>query len=280
MNELRKITTDLKDNIALVLLYVYTIGFINYYIFYKSFNISIFNYVGLNDLIFFTLGYVFKILLIIVVYELIFYFIFIILWGLYEKIVLIWKRKFKLYLKSDEKNRERILNVINKHFSKRLVNVKLIIVVLGIFFIRFAPFKLLAIPAYFVYLFYVLVLILKEKIYGFLVTLSAVIIGLLMIFNTLYNSYSKRFEKDNYTISFIEENKLITTEKGISSLNYLGETSTNIFLYDIKSKKAKIFNKSSISGLEIQNTGFIDESIIRIKKSYPFRKTMEIFTEK
>ncbi len=101
-----------------------------------------------------------------------------------------------------------------------------------------------------------------------------------MIFTTLYNSYSKRFEKENYTISFIEENKLITTEKGKSSLNYLGETSTNIFLYDIKSKKAKIYNKSSISDFEIQNSNTIDEYIISIKDSYSVRLFMEMINEK
>lgn len=280
MNELKKITTYLKENIAVILLIVYSISFTNYYIFYKSFNISIFNYVGLNDLIFFTLEYVFKILLIIVIYELIFFLIFTIFWGFYEKIVLIWKKKLKLYLKSDKRNRERILNVFNEYFSKGLVNAKFTVVMIGIFLIVFLPFKLITIPAYFVYFIYLIELISKEKTYGFSVTFATVIIVLSMIFTTLYNSYSKRFEKENYTISFIEENKLITTEKGKSSLNYLGETSTNIFLYDIKSKKAKIHNKSSISDFEIQNSNTIDEYIISIKDSYPVRLFMEMINEK
>lgn len=279
MNELKKITAYLKDNIALILLLIYTISFTNYYIFYKSFNISIFNYVGLNDLIFFTLEYVFKILLIIVIYELIFFMIFSILWGVYEKIVLIWKKKLKLYLSSSKRNKERILNVFNKHFSKGLVNAKITIVMLGIFIIVFLPFKLITIPAYFVYFIYLLELISKEKMYGISVTFATVIIVLSMIFTTLYNSYSKRFEKENYTISFTEENKLITTEKCKSSLNYLGETSTNIFLYDIKSKKTKIYNKSSISDFEIQNSNTIDNYIILIKDSYPARIFMEMINE-
>lgn len=137
MNELKKITTFLKENIAVILLLVYSISFTNYYIYYKSFNISIFNYVGLNDLIFFTLEYVFKILLIIVIYELIFFLIFTIFWGFYEKIVLIWKKKLKLYLKSDKRNRERILNVFNEYFSKGLVSAKFTVVMIGIFLIVF-----------------------------------------------------------------------------------------------------------------------------------------------
>lgn len=280
MNELKKITTYLKDNIGLILLLVYSVSFANYYIFYKSFNISIFNYVGLNDLIFFTLEYVFKILLIIAIYELIFFMIFSIFWGFYERIVLICKKKLKLYLNSDKRNKERILNVFNEHFSKGLINAKFTIVMLGIFVIVSLPFKLITIPAYFIYFIYLTELISKERMYGISVTFASVVIILSMIFTTLYNSYSKRFEKENYTISFTENNKLITTEKEKSSLNYLGETSTNIFLYDIESKKAKIYNKSNISDFEIQNSDTIDNYILLIKNSYPARKFMEMINEK
>lgn len=279
MNELKKITTYLKDNIALILLLVYSVSFINYYIFYKSFNISIFNYVGLNDLIFFTLEYVFKILLIIVLYELIFFTIFSIFWGFYEKIILIKKKKLKLYLNSNKRNRERILDVFNEHFSRCLINAKFTIVILGIFGMTFLPFKLVTIPAYFVYIIYLTELISKEKMYDYTVSFVSVIIILSIIFTTLYNSYSKRFEKEDYTISFSEGDTIVTTEQGKSSLNYFGETSTNIFLYDIKSKKAKIFNKSTISNFEIQNSETIDNYIVLIKDSFPMRKLIEIIYE-
>jgi hypothetical protein len=280
MNELKKITTCLKDNIGQILLLVYTVSFVNYYIFFKSFNISIFNYLVLYDLIFFTLEYLFQILLIIVIYELIFFLIFSILWGFYEKIVLISKKKLKLYLNSDKMNRERILDVFNEYFSKGLINAKFTIVLLGIFGIFFLPFKLITIPAYLIYIIYLTELISKERMYGFSVTFASIILILSMIFTTLFNSYSKRFEKENYTISFKEENQIITTEKGKSSLNYLGETSTNIFLYDIKSKKAKIYNKSSISDFEIQNSDTLDNYILLVKESYPVRKFMEMINEK
>lgn len=279
MNELKKLTSYLKDNIVLILLLVYSISFINYYIFYKSFAISIFSYVGLNDLIFFTLEYVFNILLIIVIYELLFFLIFSILWAFYEKFVLIIKKKLILYLNSNKRNRERITNVFSEHFSNGLSYSKFTIVILGIFFISFLPDKLVTIPAYFVYFIYITELISKEKMYSFSVPFASIIIVLAMIFTTLYSSYSKRFEKENYTISFKENDKLITTEKGRSLLNYLGETSTNIFLYDIKNKKSKIYNKSSISSFEIQNSETIDNYIISIKDSYPVRQFIEMINE-
>lgn len=280
MNEFKKLTIFLKDNIVLILFLVYSISFINLYIFYKSFNISIFGYVGLNDLIFFTLEFVFNILIIIVIYEFIFFLIFTIFWGLYEKLVLIIKKKLKLYLKSDKRTRQRITNTFNKHFSKSLINAKFIIVTLGVFFIFFLPNKLITIPAYFVYIIYLTELISKEKMYEFSVPFASIIIVLAMIFTTLYSSYSKRFEKGNYTISFKENNRFITTKKGLSSLNHLGETSTNIFLYDIESKKAKIYNKSNITDLEIQNSETIDTYIILIRDSYLVRKSMEMFRMK
>lgn len=280
MNELKKITTFLKENIALILLLIYSISFINYYIFYKSFNISIFSYIGLNDLVFFTLEYVFKILLTIIVYELIFFIIFSIFWGFYEKIVLLSNKKIKLYLNSNKRNKERILNVFNEPFSKGLTNSKLTIAMLGVFVLFFFPYKQIIIPAYFVYMIYLMELISKEKRFNISISFASVIIVLSMIITTLYNSYSKRFEKEDYTISFKEDDKVITTAKDISSLNYLGETSTNIFLYDIKDKKAKIYNKSNISNFEIQNSSTIDKHIINIKNSYPIKILIKIINEK
>ncbi len=101
-----------------------------------------------------------------------------------------------------------------------------------------------------------------------------------MIITTLCSSYSKRFEKEDYTISFKENNRFITTKKGLSTLNYIGETSTSIFLYDIESKKTKIYSKSNVSDYEIQNTGSIDDYIIKIKESYPVELLIDLLNEK
>ena len=171
------------------------------------------------------------------------------------------------------------LDLFEKPFKNGLAGSKFIIALIGIFFIGFLPNKLLFIPAYFVYFIYLLEIISDKKMLNISIPMVTVIIILCMIFTTLYNSYTNRFEKDEYSISFNENNEFITTEKCKSNLNYLGETSTNIFLYDIDNKVSKIYNKSKITNLEIQNTNSLDAIILKIRDSYPVKIFREMLNE-
>ena len=72
MNErILKYYRIIKDNLAIIIIIIYGISFANYYIYYKSFEIPIFNYIGLNDMIFFFAEYLFEIISIIFLTEII-----------------------------------------------------------------------------------------------------------------------------------------------------------------------------------------------------------------
>ena len=279
MTDLKKIFEYIKSNIVIVLLIIYSISFINYYVFYKSFNISIFSYVGLNDLIFFPLEYAFKILLIVILCDFAVNLCFGLFWYWYERIVFLRKKKVKLYLTSDKKNRERLRNVFNEPYKKHLMNARFSLIFLGIFVIILLPNILLTFPSYFIYLIYIIELYSEEKSYNFSVSFAIAIVFISMIITTLNSSYSKRFNKDEYFISFKEDGEFITTEKGLSFLNYLGETSSCIFLYDINKRKSKVYQKSLITNIEIQNTNTIDNYILKIKELYPVRILIEMNNE-
>lgn len=266
MNDLKNIATFLKENVVLILVIIYSISFINYYLFYNSFSISIFNYVGLNDLIFFPIEYAFKIFLFVLLIETVILLIFSFFWFSKENFILLRRKEVLFYLSSNKRNRERIRKVLRKHFDESLIETKWAIVMIGIFAVAFLPYRLILFPVYLIYFIYLFESTSKEKQFGISISFAIVILVISLIFSTLYNSYSKRFEKEDYTISFKENDNLITTEKGKSTLNYLGETSTNIFLYDIESKKAKIYNKSIITEFEIQNTSTIDDYLIIAEK--------------
>ncbi|WP_339812426.1 hypothetical protein [uncultured Imperialibacter sp.] len=268
-----------KENISITLLIIYSVSFINYYLYYKSFSIPIFNYLAVADLVYFTLEYVFQIVLIILLYEISFFIAFSYLWIIYERIVLIRRKKFFYYLGLNKRQKERITDLFEKPFKKGLASSKMIIALIGIFFIGFFPNKLLFIPAYFVYFVYLIGVISDERMLNISIPMAIVIIILCMLISTLFNSYTKRFEKDEYSISFIENNEFITTEKCKGNLNYLGETSTNIFLYDIDNKVSRIYNKSKITSFEIQNTNNLDFFIIKIRDSYPFKILREMLNE-
>jgi len=280
MTDLKKIFDYIKSNIVVVLLIIYSISFVNFYIFYESFYISIFNYVGLNDLIFFPLEYAFKILLIVILFDFAVNFCFGMFWYWYERIVFLRKRKFKLYLTSSKKNRTRLRDVFNESYKKQLMNARFSSIFLSVFFIILTPYKLLIFPAYLIYLIFIFELYSKEKSYNFSISSAIVIVSISMLITTLNSSYNKRFYKDEYSISFKENGEFITTDKGLSFLNYLGETSSCIFLYDIKNRKSKIYQKATITDIQIQNTNTIDNYILKIKEFYLVRTFIEMYNEK
>ena len=276
----KNIISFFKENITLILIGLYSLSFINYYIYYKSFDISIFNYIGLNDLIFFSLEYIFKIILLIFICEVFLFIIFSIIYSIYEKIVLfILKKKCKLYILSNKKNKERIDNILHNRFSNSLLNFRFTIIILSLFIIPHFPNKLIIIPTYLVYCMYYFEKIMKEKfLSSFTLIGSCVVIIISTLTTTLVKSYNKRFEKDDYIIYFYEDSKFISTDTKVSCYNYLGETSSNIFLYDIETKESKIVNKENITDIKIKNTNDIDKYILIIKENYMIKLYTKMLT--
>ncbi|MFL0163203.1 hypothetical protein [Aquirufa salirivi] len=133
------------------------------------------------------------------------------------------------------------------------------------------------IPAYFLYLVFYLGRIIKEKILSpFTLITACVIIIISTLITTLFNSYKKRFEKDDYIISFYEDSKFITTETKVSCYNYLGETSSNIFLFDIETKESKIVYKENITDLKIKTKTNIDKCIMEIQNTFIVKNFIEM----
>lgn len=270
------------ENISLLLLGIYSLSFINYYIYYKSFEIPIFNYIGLNDLIFFALEYIFKIILIIFICEVLLFLIFGFIYEFYEFIIIIFvKRKAKLYLKASKKNRNRISEVFWKNFDQYLNQFRFSIVFLSMLVIPFTNHILILFPTLLVYMFYYMGKVEKED--EFITVLLKMLIGIIvisMIVTTIANSYNKRFEKDNYTISFKENTIEISTDKKLSNYNYLGETSSHIFLFDTVNNESRIFSKSNITDIKIKNTNEIDKYVKKIKNMTVIKLFIEMNNQK
>lgn len=266
-----------KENLGLIILIIYGVTFINYYIYFKSFEIPIFNYIGLNDMVFFFIEYLFKIIFLIFLTEIALFLIYILPFSFYEKIQIYWRKKWrKLYIKSDKRNRDRIKNLFNKVFIESLNNFRFTVVFLSIFAVPFLPYKIVVFPAYFIYFIYYLNKIAKEAMPEFLIIFSSIIVVISMLVSTLVNLHDKRFEKDNFIISFYENEKYITTNQNLSCCNYLGETSTNIFLFDIETKESIICNKQNISDIKIKNSTSIDVCTAYIKSTFIYKQFQEI----
>lgn len=263
--------TFLKQNVTFILIGLYSLSFINHYIFYNSFGIPIFNYIGLNDMLFFSLEYIFRILLLILISEILFVFLFTFLFSIYEKIVIfLIKRKGYLYLKAKKSDRERIKNIFEKKFKNYLPSFGFGLVFILVFVVSFSSYKVILLPTILIYFLYYIERISDDSGWDISLIMGSIVILLSMTITPIVKSYEKRFEKDEDKISFYENSTLISTDKSVSCLNYLGETSSHIFLYDIENKEAKVYSKDNISDFTIKKTEKIDNYIKKIER---FMKT-------
>ena len=136
----------------------------------------------------------------------------------------------------------------------------------------FFPIKEITIPAWFIYMFYLLDRGQEERISKLSIVASLVVILISLGINTGLSIYQKRYHKQEYDISFNQGEEKITTNTGLSHLNYLGETSTNIFLYNIEKNETKIYSKDNISNLTIKSSSTFDEYLSEFLKSNLYRE--------
>lgn len=265
MQDIRYFYDFLKNNISITIIVVYAISFINYYIYYYSFGIPIFNYVEITDLLFFFFEYLIQILLVIFLVEMVLFITHAVYFRIIHELIPLYRRKkLGVYIKASKRNRERFLKVFEKEIDDHLRGFKLTILLLSVFVLPSLPHKLVLFPTYFIYFLYILNQYDRESFRKLTAYIVLLIVFVSLIISSLYNGLSKRYYKDNYIISFKEGNALISTDKDISCLNYLGETSKNIFLYDVNSRKARIFSKENISDLQIDNSDSRIDSISRL----------------
>ena len=252
----------IKENITIILLILYSISFINYYFFYSFFDIPIFNYIGLNDLLFYSIEYIFSIILTVFLVEVFLFIFFSFLYGLHMNIVLLLvKKKYKLVLEGrlNKRIRERTRKIFDNKFADSLFDFKISLFFLSIFAVIFFPIKEITIPAYFIYMFYLLDRGGEERISKLSIVASLIVIFISLGIITGLSIYQKRYHKQEHDLSFYQNDKLITTNMQRSNLNYLGETSTSIFLYDIKENETKIYSKDNIESLTIKSSSSFDE---------------------
>lgn len=266
MNEFKKVAIFTKEHIALIGILLNTIGFLNYYLYYKSFDIEIFTYIGLTDILFYTLEYILKIILIILIYEFLVMVIFTFLCEIFKYMKILYRRKTIFYFSRKKKDKERIQDIFYKNYNDNLTSFKFLMLLAGIFVLAAFPFKMTTIPAYFFYMIYLIEISAKERMYKISVSLLVFILFFSTSFNTLIISYNKRFFKDNTEVSFVENGEKISTNGHMYCYNYLGETSAYIFLYDIDTKTARIASKNNISDIQVKNGNKIDYFITKLKK--------------
>lgn len=250
MDWLNKSIDFVKSNFNVLLIVVYIISYANYYIYYGNFNIDIVSYISLTDLLFYplklALGIFFAIIIIDLVLSFAFTFTSIFVWRPYMTLIL----KTKRFSMRSEESRRRLRKIRHNYTNEN--DFKEFLAFIGSIACMFLKFDIVIIlfPSLIVYM----ALLLGHDEKGYHVTTTMAIIVLLgtMLITSVYGVYDKRYLKDDYSISFIENNTRISTDEESSTINYLGQSSDYIFLYDIEKKTSLIYSKSNISDIRIK----------------------------
>jgi len=265
-----------KENLSVILISIYLISFTNFFIFYKSFNIPIFSYININDFLFYTLEYVFLVFSTIIVVNSVLLIVYTILFILYEKTTLLIRKKYFYY-----KNNKHIKYLFNKKFKEYYPNFVMTILFVGIFLIGFLPSKSITLPAFFIYIMYILNKYDNDqKMINFFIAFVYVIIFISTFISNLFDTIDKRIHKDDSNLMIVYENSFYLTNKESGCINYLGETSTNIFLYDIENKKSIILFKDKVESININNENYIFKLIDYIQKNESIREFYKVYFDK
>lgn len=275
---IKEVVNFLKEHMLVVSLSLYAISLTNYYLYFWSFGISIFSYVTINDLVFSITKHVLDIFAIVLIIEILLFITYTFYYRLFCELLTLYRRgKLPLYMTSTKANKERILKIFEKGFSPTYTKYRLTLLIIQLFLLITLPALSITIPAYFISFTYSLSRLnddaprLRQLFYSFI----CLILLISLFGKTLIDSYNIRYDKTDFDISFKESNNLISTAEN-TKLNFLGETSLAIFVYDIEKKKARIYGKSDISVVEINNSK-MDKNLASIKQTWLFKQLAKVF---
>lgn len=254
---MRQYINDIKSSVSIVILIVYSFGYTYLNSYYSRFNIFIENYINLNDLIFLTIKALFIISLI--------YLAVVILLRFISKIFLTSTfytiRFFCIMGKGENKAVYKryysyiIKNILNQYSKWISIFILLALIYIVSYFNNnddrvitiFLP--LIAIEVFFMA---------KElndqdkkKVhYFFIVFFYIILLSCFSIFGLVDGNINK-ISKNSTIVEFVENDVFYDTSS--DSLNYLGETRSYLFIYDIRNQNSLIINKDNITNFRVQD---------------------------
>ncbi len=254
-----------KTNIPVIILVFYSLGYIYLNRFYSRFDISIENYINLTDIIFVTIVNLVKLAI---------FFLFIeFVLVLISRFVLKLLYSKKLNPKSDPRlrNQEIYDRYYNLVVYKQINGVSFFILLLGLFIpllieIDFS-YLILFLPFFIIKTHQITNYENKEEKNRMLQYLGLIMYFLLMICFAIWGHYDGNNVKTSDSQKNIEfrENKILYNT-ATDSLNFIGETSSYLFIYDKHKRKTLVLNKQKISDFKIKDKTLTSEEKEKMAK--------------
>jgi len=248
-----------KTNVPIVLIVFYSLGYVYLNRYYDRFNISIENYINLTDIIFVTIKSLISLSLIYLVVEICLFIV--------SRSIL--KITYRLMVNRETIKRAKKKNIHDRYYSlvieSQTNGLSIFVLIIGsLVLLYFLDDKFIIFSLFFPFL-----IIKIYQIYHFendkerkeigQWTLIVLYIVLLFSFG-IWGHLDGDFTKESKSTSFIEfyENQEVYNTK-VDSLNYIGETSSYLFLYDKKNRTSLIFNKGNISNFKVKDITLTSE---------------------
>lgn len=247
----QKLISFKKEKLPLITLAIYVLGFIYYVIYYLGFDVDIVFYISLTDILLSILSSTLIFLLIVFIIELPLAFIVNLCIGIPSNKIHNGKRFCEL--PEDEQKR------LDDQHDKREFKIRTIIYVIITVLLLFSNIGLtiLSLFAFLMCLnFYSLARAEKKRVkrkkYFFWIVL-------VMLVFTFFHAISSSIRvKENMRHFYAKSIKFTVNGKQYSTMkndtdryNFIGETSSHLFVYDLKNKGTLVFAKSDVKNIEV-----------------------------
>ena len=268
--KMKEYLDNYKSNIPIILLVFYSLGYVYLDRYYARFNISIENYVNLTDIIFVTIKTIVSLSLIYLVIEIFLYIISRSILKIIFSKSLNYKIKEKIIKKSVYDRYYSL--IIEKQIENQTNGLSFFIFIISPFVLwYFLDESVIIFSLFFPFLIIKIHQITnyendeeRNKMIQFLLILLYVI---LLICFAIWGHRDGNFNKisDNPSkVEFYENQNSYNTN--LDSLNFIGETSSYIFIYDRKNRTSLIFNKGNISNFKIKDITLTPEEKEKMQK--------------
>src|SRR5690606_26916386 len=241
----------------------YVLGYAYLAMYYFQFEISIVNYINLQDILFTTIN---SLVALIVTY------LFVEI-GLYVIGILLLKTTFRLFVKNKFLKRLGNNQRVQKHvefrkqkfYSDNIDGTSLFLLILiTSLFIYFGDEKILVFSLYVPFLIIKIYRLIPKEKEDLQIQINQLFSGVLIFTFVLCFAYwgykdgtTAKSRKNGKQIEFIEQDNEYNTKS--ESLSFIGETNEYLFLYNNKDRVTLIFNKSGLRSLKVKDTSPTNE---------------------
>lgn len=259
-----------KSNIPVIILVFYSLGYIYLERYYSRFNISIENYINLTDIIFVTIKTLVSLSLIYLVIEICLYLISHTLLKIVYSKSLNYKIKGRI---NNETVYDRYYSIIiEQQIEKQTKGVSFFIfIIIPFVLLYFLDEAVIIFTLFFPFLIIKIYQIThyendgeRNRMMQFLLIFLYIILLICFAIWGHMDGNSNKTTKNSSIVEFCENRDSYNTN--LDSLNYIGETSSYLFIYDRKNRTSLIFNKGNISNFKIKDITLSLEEEEKIRK--------------